>query len=70
MPTARPDRPPSRPPGRAPARPRRRRRARAPRRDQSRDLDAYIREVVDRLPPLTDDQRDLLALIFRRNHPR
>jgi hypothetical protein len=32
------------------------------------DLDAYIKDVVDRLPPLTDDQRDTLALIFRSRH--
>jgi hypothetical protein len=32
------------------------------------DLDAYVKEVVDTLPPLTDDQRDLLALIFRSRH--
>ncbi|HUY48277.1 MAG TPA: hypothetical protein VMV92_21530 [Streptosporangiaceae bacterium] len=31
------------------------------------DLDAYVKEVVDNLPPLTDEQRDLLALIFRSN---
>jgi hypothetical protein len=29
--------------------------------------DAYVKEVVDSLPPLTDGQRDLLALIFRSN---
>jgi hypothetical protein len=29
------------------------------------DLDAYVKEVVDNLPPLTEEQRDLLALIFR-----
>lgn len=29
------------------------------------DLDTYVKEVVDALPPLTDEQRDLLALIFR-----
>ena len=29
-------------------------------------LDAYVKEVVDALPPLTDKQRDLLALIFRQ----
>jgi hypothetical protein len=28
-------------------------------------LDAYVKEVVDALPPLTDEQRDLLAVIFR-----
>ena len=32
------------------------------------DLDAYVKEVVDSLPPLTDEQRDLLALIFRSRH--
>jgi hypothetical protein len=31
------------------------------------ELNAYVKEVVDNLPPLTDEQRDLLALIFRRN---
>jgi len=30
------------------------------------NLDAYVKEVVDALPPLTDEQRDLLALIFRQ----
>ncbi len=42
------------------------------------DLGAYVKEVVDALPPLTDEQRDLLALIFRQRrkltattrHPR
>lgn len=34
------------------------------------DLDAYVKEVVDSLPPLTDEQRDLLALIFRSRHRR
>ena len=37
----------------------------APRDD---DLDAYVKEVVDSLPPLTDEQRDQLALIFRSRH--
>jgi hypothetical protein len=32
------------------------------------DLDAYVKEVVDSLPPLTDEQRDQLALIFRSRH--
>ena len=32
------------------------------------DLDAYVKEVVDALPPLTSEQRDLLALIFRNHH--
>jgi hypothetical protein len=31
------------------------------------NLDAYVKEVVDALPPLTDEQRDLLALIFRQH---
>jgi len=31
-------------------------------------LDAYVKEVVDNLPPLTEEQRDLLALIFRTDH--
>jgi len=30
-------------------------------------LDADVKKVVDRLPPLTDEQRDLLSLIFRNN---
>jgi hypothetical protein len=34
------------------------------------DLDAYVKDVVDALPPLTDDQRDHLALIFRSRHHR
>jgi hypothetical protein len=34
------------------------------------DLDAYVKDVVDALPPLSDEQRDQLALIFRsRHHP-
>ncbi len=28
-------------------------------------MDAYVKAVVDTLPPLTDQQRDVLALIFR-----
>jgi hypothetical protein len=32
------------------------------------DLDAYVKEVVDSLPPLTDEQRDQLALIFGSRH--
>lgn len=28
-------------------------------------MNAYVKKVVDALPPLTDEQRDLLALIFR-----
>jgi hypothetical protein len=38
---------------------------RAPRDDK---LDAYVKEVVDSLPSLTEAQRDLLALIFRNRH--
>jgi len=37
------------------------------RRDDTDALDAYVKKVVDALPPLTDEQRDLLALIFRRH---
>jgi hypothetical protein len=37
--------------------------------DGDNGLDAYVKEVVDAPPPLTDDQRDLLALIFRSHHP-
>jgi hypothetical protein len=36
--------------------------------DRDDDLDAYVKEVVDTLPPLTEEQRDLLALIFRGKH--
>jgi hypothetical protein len=39
---------------------------RAARRDDSDDLDVFVKDVVDALPPLTEEQRDLLALIFRR----
>ena len=31
------------------------------------DLGGYIKEIVDLLPPLTSEQRDLLALIFRQH---
>lgn len=34
-------------------------------RSGSESLDDYVKEVVDSLPPLTEAQRDLLALIFR-----
>lgn len=34
------------------------------------DLDAYVKDVVDALPPLTDEQRDQLALLFRSRHHR
>jgi hypothetical protein len=36
--------------------------------DRDDDLDAYVKDVVDNLPPLTDEQRDQLALIFRSRH--
>ncbi|HUY46860.1 MAG TPA: hypothetical protein VMV92_14175 [Streptosporangiaceae bacterium] len=52
---------------RSPARPRKRRAGDAARRHDEDDLNAYVKKVVDALPPLTDEQRDLLALIFRRN---
>jgi len=29
------------------------------------EIDAYVKAVVDTFPPLTDQQRDLIALIFR-----
>ena len=32
------------------------------------DMDQWVKEVVDTLPPLTEEQRDLLALIFRSRH--
>lgn len=28
------------------------------------DVDAYIKDLVDNAPPLTDRQRDVLALLF------
>ncbi|HTU74049.1 MAG TPA: hypothetical protein VMG38_11085 [Trebonia sp.] len=36
--------------------------------DTDDDLDAFVKRVVDTLPPLTEEQRDLLALIFRARH--
>ena len=33
------------------------------------DLDAYIQELVDAAPPLTDEQRDTLTLLLRRPRP-
>jgi hypothetical protein len=36
-------------------------------RDDEDGLDAWVKAVVDTLPPLTEDQRDLLALIFRQH---
>jgi hypothetical protein len=29
----------------------------------------YVKKIVDSLPPLTGEQRDLLAMIFRSRHP-
>jgi len=34
------------------------------------ELAEYARQVVDGLPPLTDEQRDVLALIFRSNRDK
>jgi hypothetical protein len=34
------------------------------------DLDAYIKELVDAAPPLTDEQRDTLTLLLRRPRRR
>jgi len=50
---------------RAVARSRKRRAGGAARRDDEDELSAYVKKVVDALPPLTEAQRDLLALIFR-----
>jgi hypothetical protein len=65
---------------RPPARPRRlaragRDRTRPPahpaRHDERRDdLDAYVKRIVDSLPRLTEEQRDLLAMIFRRHRQK
>ena len=48
--------------------PRKRRAGGAAHRDDEDALNAHVRKVVDALPPLTDEQRDLLALIFRNRH--
>lgn len=53
-----------------PARPRNRRAGSASRSDDEDNLKDWVSKVVDELPPLTDEQRDLLALIFRSNHRR
>jgi hypothetical protein len=50
------------------ARPRKRRAGGAARRDDEDELNAHVKKVVDALPPLTEAQRDLLALIFRNRH--
>jgi hypothetical protein len=69
-------RPPARPLLRVPApgsRDRTRTSKRPARRDPRQrddDLDAHVKKVVDSLPPLTDEQRDLLARIFRSRHHR
>lgn len=34
------------------------------------ELAEFARQVVDGLPPLTDEQRDVLALIFRSNRDK
>ena len=61
-----PDPPPparhDRPPDRRAAR--RQRRPEAPPLHDDAGLDAYIRQVIDGLPPLTGEQRDRLALIL------
>jgi hypothetical protein len=49
------------------ARQRKRRAGGVARRDEDA-LNAYVKKAVDALPPLTDAQRDLLALIFRNRH--
>jgi hypothetical protein len=36
--------------------------------DRDDELKVYAKQVVDTLPSLTDEQRDLLALIFRSRH--
>jgi hypothetical protein len=38
--------------------------------DDADELDAFVKRVVDALPPLTEEQRDLLALIFRGKRSR
>jgi hypothetical protein len=34
------------------------------------DLDTYVKELVDAAPPLTAEQRDILALLLRRPRRR
>jgi hypothetical protein len=34
------------------------------------DLDAYVAKMVDGAPPLTSEQRDLLALLLRGQRPQ
>jgi hypothetical protein len=52
------------------ARPRKHRAGPAANERDDDDLDAYIKEMIDSLPPLTSEQRDKLALIFRSNRRR
>lgn len=37
---------------------------------QDADLDAYIARLLDAAPPLTGEQRDVLALLLRRPRRR
>jgi hypothetical protein len=37
---------------------------------QNADLDAYIARMLDAAPPLTGEQRDVLALLLRRPRRR
>jgi hypothetical protein len=53
-----------------PARPRNRRAGSPARGVDEDDLKDWVKKVVDALPPLTGEQRDLLALIFRSNYRR
>jgi hypothetical protein len=57
-------------PRRHPARPRNRRAGSPARGVDEDDLKDWVKKVVDALPPLTGEQRDLLALIFRSNYRR
>jgi len=52
------------------ARPRKRRAGNAARRDEEAELAAHVKRVVDALPLLTEEQRDLLVLIFRSSSHR
>lgn len=71
QPSAGDHRPPARPRRHALAGGRARRPARPARHDVRReDLDAYVRKIADSLPPLTDEQRDRLVMIFRSRHRR
>jgi hypothetical protein len=38
--------------------------------DRETGLDAYIKDLADAAPPLTDEQRDTLALLLRRPRRR